>query len=97
MQIKKLIDVAEELKLATLKAKELKIDSYDEKEDAFNIYTDRVFKELLNNRQYEVEKTIFEKFPYEYTVVVSGLKFKNITDVLLFENDKDKLVEREEQ
>ena len=91
MQIKKLINAAEELKIATLRAKEQGIHGYERTEDCFNVFNDEKFKELAKDRKYTIShKGDYRGFMYEYKVKIDGLEFKNITNKLLLEGDEDK-------
>ena len=93
MQIEKLlVKRAEELKLATLRAKEQGITGYEEVENYFKIFNDEDFKKIAKDRKYTIShKGNYRGFMYEYKVKIDGLEFKNITNKLLLEGDEDKL------
>lgn len=93
MQIKKFINAAEELKLATLRAKEQGISGYREGEDIFNVFNDENFKKIAKDREYKIRRRFNQAYIYEYTVAVDGLVFTNITNKLLFDGDENKIAE----
>ena len=92
MQIEKLlVKRAEELKLATLRAKEQGITGYEEVENYFKIFNDEDFKKIAKDREYKIRRRFNQEYIYEYSVTIDGLEFKNITNKLLLEGDEDKL------
>ena len=96
MQIKKFINAAEELKIATLRAKEQGIHGYERNEDCFNDFNDEKFKELAKDRKYTISRRAdYIGFIYEYKVKIDGLEFKNITNELLFAGDETKITEED--
>ena len=94
IDVEKLVDAAVDLKVATERAEEKSIIFYSSSADRFLIYSETVFKELLNGRKYEVAK-YNGKLDYMYTVIVDELEFIHITDKLLFNEDLEKIMEEE--
>ena len=92
IDVEKLVDAAVDLKVATEQAEEQSIIFYSSSADRFLIYSETVFKELINGRSYEVAK-YNGKLDYIYTVIVDELKFIHITDKLLFDGDLEKIRE----
>ena len=92
--LNKLIDVAVDLRVATLKAGEqniINISGIGTEREAFQFYGEENFAEIIKDKEYSVEKFTSDK--YKYTSIISGLKFFCITNELLFEGDENKIAE----
>lgn len=91
MQIEKLINIAEEFKIATLKAYEYGIKGYVKNldEDIFLINKEG-FKRLSVGRDYIV-KVFGSCYKYEYQIKSEGVIFYLLTDEFLFDDDENKL------
>lgn len=95
MQTEKFINAAEELKLATLRAKEQGIINFSHSEylkiEEFQIDDENDFKRLIKDRDYSV-KRFNHYYKYKYTGIISGLTFICLSNELLFEGDEERLV-----
>jgi len=91
MQIEKLLEVAAEYKIAMLKADEMSIIGYHQihnfEKDAFHIYDEEVFKQIIGNRPYKIRKRVTDEL-YDYTVKINDYHFFCVTEALLFEGDE---------
>ncbi len=94
MQIEKLINVASEVRIATLKLKEQGIYSYNDAFDTFHIPED-MFLSILGDKKYKVTLRNCTEYPHRYAVTITGLTFYCITNKLLFEGDEKKIKESE--
>lgn len=96
MQIEKLIDVAVDLRIATLRAKEQGIINFLHSEylkiEEFQIDDENDFKRVIKDRDYSV-KRFNHYYKYKYTGIISGLTFICLSNKLLFEGDEERLVE----
>src|SRR5699024_3505122 len=94
MQIEKLEKAAEDLKLATLRAKDQGIIGFSHSEylkrEEFQLDDENDFKRLIKDRNYGVSK-FSHYFKYKYTSTFSGLTFIYLTNNFLFEGDENKL------
>lgn len=93
MQREKLLDVAEEVRLATFKANEQNI-IYNQYSDAF-IVTSTLFQDIRGNKSYTVEHFEHgdESQKYKYRMTVAGLTFITLSPFLIHEGDREKLKE----
>lgn len=93
MQIEKILETAEKLKLATLQAKELGVIKYIAYDNSILVLGD-VFKELFKNKEYEL---ILKKptdnwtdYTHNYVGFLDGMTFETFTIKPLFEKDEVK-------
>ncbi|NMA66675.1 MAG: hypothetical protein GX957_10630 [Clostridiaceae bacterium] len=93
MQREKILDVAEEVRLATFKANEQNI-IYNQYSDAF-IVTSNTFQDLKGSRDYTVEHFKYgdESQKYKYRMTIAGLTFITLSPFLIYEGDSEKLRE----
>ena len=93
MQREKILDVAEEVRLATFKANEQNI-TYNEYSDAF-IVTSTTFQDIRGNKSYTVERFEHgdESQKYKYRMTMAGLTFIALSPFLIYEGDSEKLKE----
>lgn len=93
MQREKILDVAEEVRLATFRANEQNI-KYNEYADAF-IVTSTTFQDLKGSRDYTVER--FEhgdkSQKYKYRMTMAGLTFIALSPFLIYDGDEAKIIE----
>ncbi len=91
INIAKLSEVAEEYKIATLKAEEFGINGYAKYSDQFSL-TEEGFRKLSSGRDYTVRR-FGSCYKYEYQTKVDGVAFYLLTNELLFEGDENKIAE----
>jgi hypothetical protein len=96
MQIEKLIDAAIDYRIAKLKAREQGIIGVTDcggSREEFQIYDKDDFREMIKTREYTI---VHSKNYYEYKTKVAGLNFICLTPYLFKEEDKEFIVEGEE-
>lgn len=93
MQREKILDVAEEVRLATFRANEQNI-IYNQYSDEF-VVTTTTFRDIKGDRNYKVEP--FEhgdkNQKYKYQMTIAGLTFIALSPFLIHEGDIEKLKE----
>ena len=88
--LKKIIEIAEELKLATLRAKEIGIASYSKYYNSFHIVKKDIFLKIAEGNTPTVKFLTNTDYPYRYEVTIDGVTFTCITKEPLFlEAEKD--------
>lgn len=94
----KLLEVAEEFKIAKLKADLFGINGYVKGSDCKDLFqvTEEGFRKLALGREYTVER-FTSCFLYEYKTKVDGVGFYVLTDDLLFDGDENKIIKIEEE
>jgi len=95
INIEKLVDVALELRIATLRARGQGIISYVDNADEFQIYDEKQFVILFRDKKYTLAMSGCKEFPYEYKGIIDGLRFITLTKKLLFEGDENKIESEE--
>jgi len=96
INLEKLVDVAVELRIATLKADEQGIICYSKTlggEEYFSLWREEQFAEIIKDREYKIKRFNGEYCNYKYETYISGLKFSCITKQLLFDGDEKKIEE----
>ena len=96
MQIEKLIDAAIDYRIAKLKAREqgiIGVTNCGRSREEFQMYGEDDFREIIKTREYTIVQS---KNYYEYKTKVAGLNFICLTPCLFKEEDKEFIVEREE-
>lgn len=94
--IEKLIDAAIDYRVSKLKAREQGIIGVTDcggNREEFQIFDKDVFQEMIKTREYEISRN--DEY-YEYKTKVAGLNFICLTPYLFKEEDKEFIVEREE-
>ena len=86
-KLNSILEVAFELKIATLKAEEKEIYRYSSWADNFHVKKE-LFKEMFKSRKYEISLHD-EYYKYKYEGTINGLIFITVTDNLLFDSDSD--------
>lgn len=86
-----IVEAAVNLRIATLRALQNGIKGYDKDLDAFNIYDDSEFKEIIENKTYVIKVRENNDFRFEYIATIEGLRFRNVTCQLLFDGDESKI------
>lgn len=96
INLEKLVDVAVELRIATLKADEQGIICYSKTlsgEEYFTLWNNEQFAEITKEREYKIKRFGGKHFNYKYETYISGLKFICLTEKLLLDGDENKIEE----
>jgi hypothetical protein len=77
--IEKILEVAEELKLATLRAEEIGIASYSKYYNAFHVTDEDLFRSIIKNNMPIMKNRENTEYPYQYEFTIQGTAFFTIT------------------
>lgn len=94
MQIEKLVDMAIDYRIATLKAIDsqiIGISYVGTENEEFQFYDEAEFAKLIKDKAYTVKRFDSTRYKYRYSSVISGLRFICLSDDFLFPGDENKL------